>query len=147
MGGGVTLGTLGGRNPWLSSILPPYHTGCSVGFMDEQKYGRKKGLQNRWLGSLEKVLSQETKKCGWFVFGCCQCFKKTLWDQFFYKKVRPKKKNGVFEAWKFTGLVPPCISIHPNPSQRLWFHEAITTQHRAKNPPKRGPEQRFWSKI
>lgn len=74
----------------------------------------KKGLQKRRLGSLQtkkrlkfiirkQQKSQETKKSGWFVFGCSQCLKKHF-ETNVLKKMRPKKK-GVFEAWKFTGLV------------------------------------------
>lgn len=120
----------------------------------------KKGLQKRRLGSLQtkkrlkfiirkQQKSQETKKKRVICFWLLPMLKKTLWDQCFKKKCDQKMVCLNLEnsrVWSGS----PCISIHPNPSQSLWFHEAITTQqsqHRTKNPPKRGPEQRFWWKI
>lgn len=74
----------------------------------------KKGLQKRRLGSLQtkkrlkfiirkQQKSQETKKKRVICFWLLPMLKKTLWDQCFKKKC--DQKNGVFESWKFTGLV------------------------------------------
>lgn len=96
MGGGVTLGTLGGRNPWLSWM--------------NKNMAEKKGLQNRWLGSwqpLQKTkrwksykeaakVSRNKKKCGWFVLAAANVWKKHV-ETHALKEMTPKK-NGVFEA-------------------------------------------------